>query len=264
MTTKTPRRADRATPARRPSAPPISAASASTSTRRLPFGDAGSVAGAAPRSASTRWSRTAASPAATKSRLRTQAVAPSLALGLGTHDARHRRRPVHCTRTTCPTTASPARRGPRARSRPAPRVAPNPVDQANYYGTPGVRLRRGLAGQRASAGRARRQPRRCSCGHSSATTRRTATAVISDDPEPGGLRPGDRARHGRAPGQRARERRSPRTRPASRRSRRDRADVARAHRHGRVHERVAVRADARRPRHAAAGRHLRARPSTRR
>ena len=38
-----------------------------------------------------------------------------------------------------------------------------------------------------------------------------------------------------------------------------RTDVARAHRHGRVHERVAVRADARRPRHAPARRHLRAR-----
>ena len=59
--------------------------------------------------------RTAACPAATRRRARAAApIAPSLALGLGTLDARDAVRRSSCGRTTCPTTAFPARPGRRA------------------------------------------------------------------------------------------------------------------------------------------------------
>ena len=157
------------------------------------------------RSASTRSSRTAASPAATRCGCARRPIAPSLALGLGTHVRVAARRPV-------PAPGQPARlRHPRrgvARrpARPRRRGRPEP-------GRPGELLRH--AGERL-----RRASRRTACFAQGRVRPQAdgAAAVAAPlqpgashrgdlhDPEPGGLQPRHRARHGRAPGQRARER----------------------------------------------------------
>ena len=99
---------------------------------------------------------------------------------------------------------------------PGGSVAPRPVDQANYYGSPDVDYDRVVAGQLL-------RPR-------SSTTSRGNDPAAQPDPlqqdasrrrdldgaVPAQLRAGDRAGHDRAAGQRARQPRSPRTRRASR------------------------------------------------
>ena len=168
-----------------------------------------------------------------------------------------------CTRTTCPTTASPARRGPTVRSCPAaasprsrstrrtttarPHVDYDHVSQDSYF----ARVEHDLTPDGAARGRR------------SATTRRTATAVISTMQNPAAYNPATElvtiVRQGNERENRITSNQTSvvdgRARPA--------ATVARADRHARVHARRAVRADARRPRHAAAGRHLRTRHRTR-
>ena len=143
------------------------------------------------------------------------------------------------------------------RSCPAAAVAPNPVDQSNFYGTPANDYDE--VSQDSGFARVEYDIRPTVQLRSQLRYNQThRTAVISTIQNPAAYNPATElvtiARQGNE-----RENRD-HLEPDQRVGRRPRrTDVARAHRHGRVHERVAVRADARRPRHAAARRHLRAR-----
>ena len=137
-------------------------------------------------------------------RLRTQAIAPSLALGLGTHVRVVRRRPV-------PAPGQPARlrhprRGVAGRpARPRRRGRPEPGRPVELLRHAGQRLRRRLAGQRVRQGRVR-HPADGAAAVAAPLQPGAPHRGDLHDPEPGGLQPRHRARDDRAPGQRARER----------------------------------------------------------
>ena len=159
-----------------------------TSTQPLARGDPDSWLAASRPCASTRCGRTAACPAATRSSRRARRSRRRSRFGLGTPTRVDRRRRSSCGRTTCPTTAFPARPGRTSRWRRRRSDAATRSIRANYYGSPGVRLRQRRAGQRTRARVEHDVNRRLTLRNQTRYNRAHRDAGHHHDPEPGGLR----------------------------------------------------------------------------
>ena len=139
-----------------------------------------------------------------------KAIAPSLALGLGTPTRVTVRRGSSPARTTCPDYGIPGAAWDEPLT-PTSVLTTRPVDQENYYGSPDVDFDTCRADQRDGAARARPR-RRLVAAQPDPLQRDLARRGHHGDPVGGQLRAGDRDRHLQPPGQLPRERDPRRTR----------------------------------------------------